>query len=75
MSGFMKTVTKNSRPARAVFVPARDDDILRNISLIFPLLVYRYFIALLSLFFLSFLPALGAAFRSWQIKDHMGYLA
>lgn len=43
-------------------------------SFCFPLLVYRSIIAPLSLLFFL-LHGLEAAFRSWEIKVDMGYLA
>ena len=65
-----KIVSKNSRPNQAFFSKVDDIKIERKVSF-FPPLVYRPFIAVLSLFF-SLLQGLEAAFRRCEIKVKNG---
>ena len=59
MTGFLKTVSKNSRPSRALFLAFSKVDDLKII---------------LSFLYFSLLHGLEAAVRSWEIKVHVGYL-
>ena len=74
LSGFMKTVSKNLHPTHVFFFsPKSTTQKLRNIC-VFPLYLFIVLLLLSFLYFVPLLRGLDAAFRSWEIKVHVGYL-